>query len=184
MRSTKQRQAVRDAVHRLGCHPSADAVYEEVRKDMPGISLGTVYRNLRLLSEAGEISAMDGAGSATRYDGCMDEHYHFRCDRCGVVPFAVTIEHHSGSKAGDFKGVIRGECAECATQKTLLSFTGQHRRRLREEKPVCRCGNGTFVAAECERIEGDGGLLGFFDEGVVVGQCPRCGRNRALVHTD
>jgi len=121
---------------------------------------------------------------AERYPNDFHRFRLFRCDRCGVVPFEVAIEHHTGSKRGDFKGVIWGVCAKCKTPKRLFSFTGEHRKRLRGEKPVCRCGNATFLAAECERIECDEGLMGFFDEGVVVGQCSRCGRNRALVHTD
>jgi hypothetical protein len=55
---------------------------------------------------------------------------------------------------------------------------------LREEKPACECGNITFIVGECERIEGNEGVMGFFDEGVVVGKCSRCGRMRAFVYTD
>jgi hypothetical protein len=101
-----------------------------------------------------------------------------------VVPFRVTIEHHTGSKKGDFKGLIWGECVECGSGKRLFGYTGSHRKRLRLEKPVCSCGNGSFLTGECERIEADEGLMGFFDEGVVVGKCSQCGRNLALVHTD
>ena len=105
MRITKQREAVKEAVHRLGCHPSADAVYEEVRKSMPGISLGTVYRNLRLLSEAGELVALDGAGTACRYDACVSDHYHFRCERCGklidvMVPVDPDLDHRVQEATG------------------------------------------------------------------------------------
>ena len=122
--------------------------------------------------------------AAHRYPN--DYHFFtpFKCDACGVVPFELTIEHHTGSKKGNFKGVIWGECTECGSGKRLFSFTGEHRKRLCEEKPVCACGNGSFLVGECERIESDEGIMGFFDEGVVVGKCSRCGRNRALVHTD
>jgi len=122
--------------------------------------------------------------AAHRYPN--DYHFFrpFKCDACGVVAFEMTIGHHTGSKKGDFKGVIWGECVECGSKKRLFSFTGKHRKRLREEKPVCECGNRSFVVAECERIEGDEGVMGFFDEGVVVGNCCRCGRNRAFVYTD
>jgi hypothetical protein len=106
------------------------------------------------------------------------------CPTCGVVPLRLTIEHHTGSKKGDFKGLIYGRCSVCGGEGSIFSFTGKHRKRLREETPVCRCGNALFLVAECERIEGDEGLPGFFDEGVVVGRCWQCGRNRAFVHTD
>jgi len=142
MRITRQRQAVKDAVHRLGCHPSADAVYEEVRRNMPGISLGTVYRNLRLLSEAGEISAMEGAGSATRYDACIDEHYHFRCDRCGkVIDVRVPVDPALDQQVRQLTGLhvrchvleFRGLCATC--QQMASGSTGQGEAEMRE-KPV------------------------------------------------
>lgn len=122
MRTTKQRQAVKEVVKRLGCHPSADAVYEEVRKDMPGISLGTVYRNLRLLSEAGEISSVDGAGNATRYDACVDEHYHFRCEKCGrLIDVNVPVDLELDRKVKESTGLdvrchvleFRGLCGAC-----------------------------------------------------------------------
>jgi hypothetical protein len=101
-----------------------------------------------------------------------------------VVPFELTIEHHTGSKRGDFKGIIWGDCTVCGAKKRVFSFTGNHRTPLREEKPSCTCGHAAFVVAECERIEREDGMMGFFDQGVVVGQCAQCGRHRALVHTD
>ena len=116
-----------------------------------------------------------------------DDYHPFkpaRCSACGVVPLELIIEHHTGSKKGDFKGVIWAQCSECGEKERIFSFTGKHRELVREEKPKCLCGNATFVVAECERIERDEGLPGFFDEGVVVGKCSQCGRNRAFVHTD
>lgn len=114
--------------------------------------------------------------------------YHFfrpaRCSTCGVVPLELTIEHHTGSKKSNFRGVIWAQCSECGGKERIFSFTGQHRKPEREEKPACECGNARFLVGECERIEGDEGMLGFFDEGVVVGQCSACGRNHALVYTD
>jgi hypothetical protein len=122
--------------------------------------------------------------AAQRYPG--DAHFFkpFKCDTCGVVPFELTIEHHTGSKKGNFRGTITGRCSECRDTKQLFSFTGKHREPLREEKPACKCRHTEFIVAECERIERDDGIIGFFDEGVVVGKCSRCGQNKALVYTD
>ena len=108
----------------------------------------------------------------------------FKCDDCGIVPFELAVKHHTGSREGDFKGIITGFCAECGTEKQLFSLTGNHRVQIREEIPVCECRKKGFVVGECERIEGDEGLMGFFDEGVVVGKCAGCGQNRAMVFTD
>ena len=122
--------------------------------------------------------------AAQRYPN--DYHFFtlFKCDGCGVAPFELIIEHHTGSKKGNFKGKIFGLCSECGSRKRVFSFTGEHRKQLREEKPVCKCGHKEFLVGECERIEGDEGVMGFFDEGVVVGKCSRCGQNRVLVYTD
>ena len=120
-------------------------------------------------------------------DRYPDDRHVFRlskCEICGVVPFELTIEHHTGSRQGDFKGRIVGRCSVCGHRTGILSFTGAHRQPLREETPVCKCGGTDFYVGQCERIEGEGGLAGFFDEGVVVGMCARCRRTRALVATD
>lgn len=106
------------------------------------------------------------------------------CATCGFVPLELTIEHHSGSKKGNFRGVIIGECTQCGELNRIFSFTGSHRWQTRQEKPACKCGNATFLLGECERIEGDDGMAGFFDEGVVVGKCLKCGRNQVFVATD
>lgn len=79
--------------------------------------------------------------AAHRYPGDYHLFTLFECERCGVVPFALTIEHHTGSRKGNFKGVILGRCSECGGERRLLSFTGAHRGRLRDERPVCACGN-------------------------------------------
>ena len=115
-----------------------------------------------------------------------DYHFFtpFKCDECGVAPFELIIKHHTGSKDGNFRGEIFGQCSECKSSKRVFSFTGGLRKLLREERPVCQCGHGGFLVGECERIEGDEGVLGFFDEGVVVGQCAECGRNQVFVYTD
>lgn len=115
------------------------------------------------------------------------DYHHFRparCSACGVIPLELTIEHHTGSRKGNFKGVIIARCKVCGGEQRIFSFTGKHRELEREEKPACKCGNAYFIVGECERIERDEGILGFFDEGVVVGQCSECGRKRAFVFTD
>lgn len=122
--------------------------------------------------------------AADRYPNDYHRFTLARCETCGVVPIELSIEHHTGSKRGNFKGVITGRCSVCGGEVRVLSFTGAQRTFLRAEKPICKCGNALFLVGECERIEREDGLLGFFDEGVVVGKCAKCGRNRAFVHTD
>lgn len=66
-------------------HPTANEVYEMLRKRLPNISLGTVYRNLEILSENGMIQKLELAGTQKRFDGMNDFHYHARCVACGRV---------------------------------------------------------------------------------------------------
>jgi hypothetical protein len=116
----------------------------------------------------------------------QDVHIYrtFECDICGKVPFTLVIEHHTGSKGGDFKGAVLGVCSRCGVAKRLFSYTGDHRQQISAEKARCTCGNESFYTAMCERYEGEQGILGFFDEGVIVGQCAACGKLHAFVYTD
>ncbi len=122
--------------------------------------------------------------AAQRYPNDYHRFTPARCPTCGVVPLALTIEHHTGSRKGRFRGEIGALCSACGATVRIFSFTGEHRRPAREEKPVCRCGHEYFFVGECERFEREEGAFGFFDEGVVVGKCSQCGRKRAFVHTD
>ena len=67
------------------CHPTADELYERARRRLPRISLGTVYRNLAVLSECGMIQKLELGGAQKRFDGNVDNHYHTRCIRCGRI---------------------------------------------------------------------------------------------------
>jgi len=108
----------------------------------------------------------------------------FGCASCGMVPLAVRLEHHTGSRPGDFKGSVFGRCSECGKETRIFTFTGNHRKLLRQERPSCDCGHNHFWVAMVERIEGGQGLAGFFDEGVIVGKCSRCHRLALLASTD
>lgn len=84
-RMTQQRQIILEELRQVNSHPSADEVYEMVRKRLPRISLGTVYRNLEILSELGEIQKLELGGDLKRFDRNPIKHYHIRCMRCGRV---------------------------------------------------------------------------------------------------
>ncbi|MCM1101737.1 MAG: transcriptional repressor [Clostridium sp.] len=66
-------------------HPTADMVYMNVRKEIPNISLGTVYRNLTLLAESGEINRIRVGDGMDHFDADTSPHYHFVCTECGSV---------------------------------------------------------------------------------------------------
>jgi Fur family ferric uptake transcriptional regulator len=82
---TRQRRALLDAVQREDRHPTADEVHRAVRRRLPRISLGTVYRNLELLVEQGLLRKLDLGGGQRRFDAKPGPHYHVRCTRCGRV---------------------------------------------------------------------------------------------------
>lgn len=122
MRKTKQKEAILGILRGTTSHPTADWVYNEVRKEIPNISLGTVYRNLRLLCQNGEILELDLCGTLSRFDARQDDHYHFRCQKCGRVfdvdePVDKKINGRIARKTG-FRVIyhkleFRGVCREC-----------------------------------------------------------------------
>ena len=84
MRHSLQRDTIKNVVCSTDCHPTADWVYNEVRKLIPNISLGTVYRNLSQLSDNSSIRTIQD-GSVTRYDGNIKPHHHLKCIKCGEI---------------------------------------------------------------------------------------------------
>ena len=82
---TSQRKIILEELTKLKSHPGADEIYDAVRKRIPRVSLGTVYRNLEILSELGEIQKLEFAGSMNRFDWDTTKHYHIRCMECGRV---------------------------------------------------------------------------------------------------
>ena len=84
-RMTNQRQVILEEIQKVNTHPTADEVYEMVRRRLPRISLGTVYRNLEILSTRGLIQKVGPLSSQMRFDGITKNHYHLRCIYCGKV---------------------------------------------------------------------------------------------------
>ncbi len=82
-RFSRQRERIYQAVRASQVHPTAQMVYEELRAQMPRLSLGTVYRNLHLLAEEGLLVELDGP--VARFDAQLRPHTHLRCMRCGCV---------------------------------------------------------------------------------------------------
>jgi len=85
LRMTTQRKVILEELRKIHTHPSADEIYEVVRLRLPRISLGTVYRNLEVLSELGKLQKLELSGSLKRFDWDTNKHYHIRCLRCNRV---------------------------------------------------------------------------------------------------
>lgn len=85
LRMTTQRQVIMEVLKSVKTHPTAGELCTMVRRRLPRISLGTVYRNLDILSRAGMLQKIDVAGQEMRFDGNTMNHYHLRCMDCGRV---------------------------------------------------------------------------------------------------
>ena len=122
LRLTQQRRVILTELQKLTTHPSADEIYEIVKKDLPRISLGTVYRNLETLAELGEIQKLGCGGPVRRFDGNPENHYHIRCVKCERIADAPVEVHENLEKniknKTDFKVFghrveFLGLCPEC-----------------------------------------------------------------------
>ena len=87
LKYSRQREAIKEYLHNTKEHPTADKVYVNIRKEYPNISLGTVYRNLNLLVEHGEILKLSCTDGSDRFDGNPVPHYHFVCNKCEKLWF-------------------------------------------------------------------------------------------------
>ncbi|MDE6664542.1 MAG: transcriptional repressor [Lachnospiraceae bacterium] len=82
---SRQRQEIKNFLMSRKDHPTADVVYMNVRQQYPNISLGTVYRNLTLLADMGEITRLHLGDGVDHFDADTSPHYHFVCSKCGQV---------------------------------------------------------------------------------------------------
>ncbi|HOK03839.1 MAG TPA: transcriptional repressor [Victivallales bacterium] len=85
MRLTKQRKVIIDYLRSLKNHPTADDLFQPLKKRLPSMSLGSLYRNLDVLTKSGIITKLESFGETKRYDGNIEEHFHFQCIKCGSV---------------------------------------------------------------------------------------------------
>lgn len=126
IKRSRQRDAIMEYLHSTTSHPTAETVYENVREQMPNISLGTVYRNLNMLAESGDILRLSCGGTCDRYDGNPMQHYHFLCRECGNVSDLEMsgLDHIDVIAGAGFGGIIEGHfayffgcCPECAKKR-------------------------------------------------------------------
>ena len=130
LKVTPQRQAVFRVLHEDHTHPTAESVYARVSREMPTISLRTVYQTLNDLAGMGEILHLElGTGSA-RFDVNVEEpHHHLVCDGCGMVrdvaadPTSIRIESGlpPGFRVSGTEIVVRGLCDACADRAASQS---------------------------------------------------------------
>jgi len=123
LKVTPQRQRIFLALDGNEQHPTAEAIYEAVRIEMPTISLRTVYQTLNDLASMGEITPIDVGTGSTRFDPNLADHHHLVCGSCGaVVDVEVdVVDAHldapataHGFEVSRTEIVFRGRCARCA----------------------------------------------------------------------
>lgn len=123
---SRQREFIKENLRHRYDHPTAEMVFADTRKAYPRVSLATVYRNLGLLSDLGEIRHLVFPGGPDRYDGNTAPHDHFLCRECGAI---IDLDKAPGHPvmmrqvAKKFNGVIEdcnvnflGLCPTCAKQ--------------------------------------------------------------------
>ena len=129
MRLTTQRQIILEELGKVTSHPTANEVYDMVRKRLPRIGLGTVYRNLELMADNGIILKLEVGGTQKRFDATVAPHYHIRCVSCGKVndieiPVMEDI-NKTAAKLSQYQILghhieFSGICNECSSEEKQL----------------------------------------------------------------
>ena len=133
-RRSQQRERMLEIMAETDVHPTADWVYHKLKKEIPELSLGTVYRNLKVLVDQGHIQKLPFGSTFDRYEAKTKPHYHLVCEKCGAVkdfamPQYATLNKRA-EKLSDFR-ITRhridffGVCAACQKKrKTKQSGKG------------------------------------------------------------
>ena len=122
MRNSKQRDTILNIVQESCDHPTVDMIYLRARDRISNISLGTVYRNLNLLSEQGLVKKIKVAGDIERFDKTIEMHSHLVCQDCGKVidimddnikDFISNVSHKTEFKIDKYEVSLLGLCSHC-----------------------------------------------------------------------
>lgn len=127
-RMTRQRRMVLQELCAETCHPSAEELYRRLRRKMPHISLGTVYRNLEVLSSSGQALKLDFGVGPSRFDGTTIPHLHAHCTCCGRAWDVQTQQvpdlkqlicdvQQEGFAVDDYRIQFMGTCSDCQNAK-------------------------------------------------------------------
>lgn len=123
LRYSHQRERILEYLCATHAHPTAEQIYQDLRPEIPGLSLGTVYRNLKLLEEIGKVRRVPALQGVERYDALCCDHIHFLCSRCGslrdmteipVEAVCAAIRLPDGSQIEKLDLTVTGICPDCA----------------------------------------------------------------------
>ncbi|HEX9935364.1 MAG TPA: transcriptional repressor [bacterium] len=128
-KNSKQKNLILKILRSTHSHPTAQWIFENARKELPNISLGTVYRNLSNLKKEGKIRELIMGADFSRFDGDLRNHDHIQCTACGKVddvPFIFfPIPMEQVAQATGYQVFRRrlkffGTCPECDNQTTKI----------------------------------------------------------------
>ena len=132
LKYSKQRASIKDYLMHTTSHPTADTVYLHIKEEFPNISLGTVYRNLNSLVEAGRVRRVSIPGKADRFDHTLPWHSHLYCTVCGGVTDAevdgkqvMELVKNQKGRVQDCAVVLLGVCEECCRRQAAEQATAE-----------------------------------------------------------
>lgn len=123
LRYSYQRDSIYNYIKSTQAHPSAETIYTILKADIPDLSLGTVYRNLRQLVQLGKIKTVMTPESIERYEANLSDHTHFICSSCGKIidiPLKninvanIDLNLPNGVLINSFELTVHGLCTDCA----------------------------------------------------------------------
>lgn len=126
-RNTPQRQAILKTLRGLTTHPSAEEIYLMLKEQFPTLSFGTIYRNLRILTDQGKILELKMATRSSRFDGNVEQHYHILCEECGRIadlqaPGLKDIEerfqNYTDYSVTGYRVELMGICPQCQEKRS------------------------------------------------------------------
>lgn len=125
---SKKRDAILECIRQTHSHPSAEWVYQQLKPEIPDLSLGTVYRNIAMFKEEGTIQSIGVVNGLERYDYNVAPHTHFICTNCGSVldlenvelpaETVAAAEAHCGGAVVNYQLQFAGICSRCQKQES------------------------------------------------------------------
>lgn len=127
LKYSRQRESIKNFLAGRKDHPTAETIYTCLRETQPHISLGTVYRNLALLTELGEIKKISTGDGPDHFDGDISQHHHFICSKCQQVidlemenidEIIEKATQHFGGQIEGYLTIFHGLCEHCMNEQS------------------------------------------------------------------